>query len=143
MNKETLKAWVQNVINNPFDENQLAHALATKELIDRVEELEEKVPLDSDDVSTLIRKSKFSKTINALTAENERLSKQVSDITSMWTEVCAENAKMRACLEYIKKNTYGTESCNSEEENNEILARHFFSHQNKARECLASLECKK
>lgn len=29
-----LKAWAHNVINNPIDEHQLAHAKATKELIE-------------------------------------------------------------------------------------------------------------
>ena len=31
-----LKAWAHNVINNPIDEHQLAHAKATQELIEKI-----------------------------------------------------------------------------------------------------------
>lgn len=37
MSKELLKAWVHNVLQNPIDEHQLAHAEITKELIEQVE----------------------------------------------------------------------------------------------------------
>lgn len=36
MNEELLKAWVHNVMQNPIDDDQLAHAQATKELIDKL-----------------------------------------------------------------------------------------------------------
>jgi uncharacterized membrane protein YebE (DUF533 family) len=32
-----LKAWIHNVINNPLNEDQLAHAIATQDLIDKIE----------------------------------------------------------------------------------------------------------
>ena len=36
-----------------------------------------------------------------LEAENARLQKQVSDITSEWTQVCAENVRFKKALERI------------------------------------------
>jgi hypothetical protein len=45
-------------------------------------------------------------------------------------------------IKKISKNTYGTEVCNTDEENNEILAQHFFYHQNIAREALAAYQAK-
>ena len=53
-----------------------------------------------------------------------------------------EHAMMKETLSKISANTYGTETCNTEEENNAILARHFFRHQNMTRECLAKLDKK-
>ncbi len=34
MNRELLKVWVHHVLQNPIDEHQLAHAEATKELLE-------------------------------------------------------------------------------------------------------------
>lgn len=34
MNRELLKAWVHHALQNPIDEHQLAHAEATKELLE-------------------------------------------------------------------------------------------------------------
>lgn len=48
-----------------------------------------------------------------------------------------QNRTMREALDYIAKTTYGTEFCNSDEENNSILAPWVFRYQNKAREALA------
>jgi hypothetical protein len=41
-----------------------------------------------------------------LKAENARLQKQVSDITSEWTEVCAENVQLREALNNILHSNY-------------------------------------
>jgi len=46
-------------------------------------------------------------------------------------------------LESISANTYGTELCNTDEENNEILASHYFVHQNIGREALAKIKGEK
>jgi hypothetical protein len=44
--------------------------------------------------------------------------------------------KYKLALEEICKPTYGTELCNTDEENNEILARHYSIYRNIAREAL-------
>lgn len=51
-----------------------------------------------------------------------------------------QNKKMREALEQIQKPTYGTEMCNSNGENNSILAPLIFQYQKIARECLTSLK---
>ena len=45
-----------------------------------------------------------------------------------------------AALKYVCRVTYGTELCNTDEENNEILARHFFNSADKAREALKAYQ---
>lgn len=52
----------------------------------------------------------------------------------------AEVKKLREALEKIAAPTYGTELCNSDVENNEILARHHFINQKIAREALKEEE---
>jgi hypothetical protein len=47
-----------------------------------------------------------------------------------------KNAELKEALEKIAAVTYGTELCNTDEENNEILASHFFYHQRIARKVL-------
>jgi hypothetical protein len=52
-------------------------------------------------------------------------------------------SKLKIALEALKTisgNTYGTEICNSDEENNEILAQHFFVHQGIARKAVKEIE---
>lgn len=44
--------------------------------------------------------------------------------------------RLRAALEQIAAPTYGTELCNTDEENNEILGHHMFWHQSIARKAL-------
>lgn len=46
----------------------------------------------------------------------------------------------REALEKIAKPTYGTELCNSSEENDPILASHMLSHQKIARSALAAMD---
>jgi uncharacterized protein (UPF0335 family) len=46
-------------------------------------------------------KAKLIKEIGKLQEENARLQKQVSDITSEWTQVCADNVRLREALEHI------------------------------------------
>lgn len=46
-------------------------------------------------------------------------------------------------LEKISAPTYGTEICNSDEENNKILADHFFLHQRIARQAIVKIKGKK
>ncbi len=53
-----------------------------------------------------------------------------------YEKLIAENKKFKDALIIISKNTYGTECCNTEEENNEILARDMFWRQSIAREAL-------
>lgn len=48
--------------------------------------------------------------------------------------------EMYEALQAISKNTYGTELSNSDAENNEILAEHFFIHQNIARKAKLKFE---
>jgi hypothetical protein len=45
--------------------------------------------------------------------------------------------KLESALREIAANTYGTEPCNSDAENNEILGGHLVRFQNIAREALA------
>lgn len=45
MSQELLKAWVHNVLQNPIDEHQLAHAQATKELLKENTRLREALEL--------------------------------------------------------------------------------------------------
>jgi hypothetical protein len=47
-----------------------------------------------------------------------------------------EVEKLREALEQIATTTYGTELCNSDDENNEILAKHHFINQGIARDAL-------
>ena len=49
----------------------------------------------------------------------------------------ARIAKLEAALREIAANTYGTELCNSDAKNNEILGRHLVRFQKIAREALA------
>ncbi len=49
-------------------------------------------------------------------------------------------SKMKSALKYVCRVTYGTELINSDEENNEILARHFFNSADTARKTLAEVE---
>jgi hypothetical protein len=51
----------------------------------------------------------------------------------------AKLATAREALKYCCRVTYGTEISNSREENNEILVKHFFNSQDKAREALESI----
>lgn len=57
-----------------------------------------------------------------------------------YEKLITENKKFKDALIIISKNTYGTECCNTEEENNEILARDMFWHQSIAREALKGSE---
>jgi predicted nuclease with TOPRIM domain len=41
MSQELLKAWVHNVLQNPIDDHQLAHANATKDLLEENAQLKE------------------------------------------------------------------------------------------------------
>lgn len=52
-------------------------------------------------------------------------------------ELEAENARLLKALQFISAPTYGTELCNTDAENNEILARHHFLSQSVARQALA------
>ena len=47
--------------------------------------------------------------------------------------------KLAEALKYVCRVTYGTEAINSDAENNEILARHFFNSQEKALSVLKEL----
>ena len=52
-------------------------------------------------------------------------------------------SKLAVAVEALKTMssvTYGTELCNSDEENNEILANNFFRHQKIAEEALQSID---
>lgn len=51
-------------------------------------------------------------------------------------ELKARCERYRGALEVVAKPTYGTELCNSDEENNEILDHHLFINQRIARQAL-------
>lgn len=55
-------------------------------------------------------------------------------------ELKSKLAKAITVLEQIAAVTYGTECCNTNEENDAITARYFFSHQQLARNILADLK---
>jgi len=82
--------------------------------------------------------------ITNLLAEVRRLREEIGGLNMVLKE-CEqdrfeygeENLKLRAALENIARPTYGTELCNSDQENNEIIARHFFDHQRIARNALS------
>ena len=52
----------------------------------------------------------------------------------------AKNDVMREALEYVCRVTYGTEFSNTKEENNEILARHYFNSADRARLALEKIQ---
>jgi hypothetical protein len=60
-------------------------------------------------------------------------------ITERLNEMDTRFAIAFEALEKIAAVTYGTELCNTEEENNKILAEHFFWHQNIARDAIKHL----
>lgn len=62
----------------------------------------------------------------------DRLEEANDEIRDLRSEV----VRYKAALIVIAKPTYGTELCNSDEENNEILAHHFFIHQYIAKKAL-------
>jgi hypothetical protein len=64
----------------------------------------------------------------------------VLTLLSELKEARAERDHYKSAIKKIAAVTYGTEPCNSKEENSEILVSHFFAHQNIAREALAGRE---
>ena len=90
---------------------------ANKEFIDsQISNM--KLMLENEDAT-----KKLNKLLNDLYAENARLQNQVSDITSEWTEVCADNARLREALELIATSVRSDGTYNRSREACEQLAR--------------------
>lgn len=80
------------------------------------------------------------KELEGARAYNESLSNTWKKSVLDRAELNSKLAKAVTVLEQIAANTYGTELCNTEEENNAITAGHFFHHQQLARNILAELK---
>ncbi len=73
-------------------------------------------------------------------ADNFQIAMDLYELRNERRDTLYNLEKAIEVLRMIAQNSYGTEICNSKEENNEILANHYFINQQLAREFLEKIK---
>ena len=109
MERETLKAWVHFALLNPVDEHQLAHAKATKSLLEEVEALQDKLASITSLYHQLIHEWDETCEESCNSYGHAELCKNV-DLGEAKRKLKAENARFRDALEDIVHCIYSNEA---------------------------------